>query len=150
MYGDHCLKTSSTVQGPIGLSSGEGEFYACVRGGCYLLGIKSLFEDWGLEIPAALQIQTDSSAAQGFCTRRGLGQQRHVSTRYLWLQDQISKGDLKVRKVLTKDQLADFLTKAMTQKVSHDLAQRIGLRYLDGRSLSQKGALLNDFYSNQP
>ena len=39
MYGQHCLKTSSTVQEPIGLSSGESEFYAAVKGGAALLGL---------------------------------------------------------------------------------------------------------------
>ena len=41
-----------------------------------------------------LKVRTDSSAAKGFVTRRGLGRQRHVSTRFLWLQDKVSKGEL--------------------------------------------------------
>ena len=49
MYGKHCLKTSSTVQEPIGLSSGESEYYACVKGGAALLGIRSLMRDWSIE-----------------------------------------------------------------------------------------------------
>ena len=49
-------------------------------------------------------------------TRRGSGRQRHVSTRFLWLQDKVSKGDWKVVKVGTADQLADFLTKPVTAR----------------------------------
>ena len=67
--------------------------------------------DWGVCPKLALKIRTDSSAAKGFATRRGLGRQRHVYTRFLWLQDKVSKGELKVVKVGTADQLADFLTK---------------------------------------
>ena len=37
LFGRHCLKTSSSDQEPIGLSSGESEIYACVNGGAALL-----------------------------------------------------------------------------------------------------------------
>ena len=82
LFGRHCLKTSSSVQGPIGLSSGESEFYACVKGAA-LLGMRSLMLDWGICPKLTLIIRTDPSAAKGFATRRGLGRQRHVSTRFL-------------------------------------------------------------------
>ena len=42
LFGRHCLKTSSSVQEPIGLSSGESEFYACVKGGAALLSVAIL------------------------------------------------------------------------------------------------------------
>ena len=48
LFGRHCLKTSSSVQGPIRLSSGESEFHACVKGGAALLGMPSLMLDWGI------------------------------------------------------------------------------------------------------
>ena len=116
LFGKHCLKTSSSMQEPIGLSSGESEFYACVKGGAALLGMRSLMQDWRVCPKLTLKIRTDSSAAKGFSTRRGLGRQRHVSTRFLWLQDKVSKGDLKVVKVGTADELGDFLTKPVTAR----------------------------------
>ena len=61
--------------------------------------MRSLVLDWGVCPKLTLKIGTDSSAAKGFATRRGLGRQRHVSTRFLWLQDKVSKGDLKVVKL---------------------------------------------------
>ena len=44
LFGKHCINPS-TVQGPTGLSSGEIECYACVKGGVALLGLRSLMED---------------------------------------------------------------------------------------------------------
>ena len=116
LFGRHCLKTSSSVQEPIGLSSGESAFYACVKGGAALLGMRSLMLDWGVCPKLTLNIRTDSSAAKGFAARRGLGRQRHVSTRFLWLQDKVSKGELRMVKVDTSEQLADFLTKPVTAR----------------------------------
>ena len=51
LFGRHCLKTSSSVQEPIELSSGESEFYACVKGGAAFLGMRSLMLDWGVLPP---------------------------------------------------------------------------------------------------
>ena len=119
------------MQEPFGLSSGESEFYACVKGGAPLLGMRSLMLDWGVCPKLTLKIRTDSSAAEGFATRRGLGRQRHVSTRFLWLQDKVSKGELKVVEVGTADQLADFL---LAEK-----SPELGLEFREGRSFLQRG-----------
>ena len=48
------------------LSSGESEFYACVKGGAALLGMRSLMLDWGICPKLTLKTRTDSSAAKGF------------------------------------------------------------------------------------
>ena len=65
LFGRQCLKTSSSVQEPIGLSSRESEFYACVKGGAALLGLRSLMLDWGVCPKLTLKVRTDSSAAKG-------------------------------------------------------------------------------------
>jgi len=141
MLGKHCLKTSSTVQEPIGLSSGEAEYYACVKGGATLLGIRSMMRDWGIDAKPVLKLKTDSSAAKGFASRRGLGRQRHVSTRYLWLQDKVATGDLKLAKVGTLEQLADFLTKSIARSWVVDKAPTIGLQFREGMAEKQKAAM---------
>ena len=141
-YGHHVLTTSSSIQGPIGLSSGESEYYACVKGRCYLLGIRALLEDWGLATKLILNLKTDSSAAKGFAGRRGLGKQRHVSTRFLWLQDRIGKGDLRINKVGTEEQLADLLTKAHTRVKTEQVCKELGLEFREGKAKVHKGSLV--------
>jgi hypothetical protein len=142
MYGKHLLKSSSSVQGPLGLSSGESEYYACVKGGCYILGVRSLMLDWGMQAKLVLNVKTDSSAAKGFAGRRGLGKQRHVSTRYLWLQDRVCKGELRIVKVRTEDQLADPLTKALAGTKAEDVWKRLGLEFREGRVAIQRKSLV--------
>ena len=137
LFGRHSLKTSSSVQEPIGHSSGESEFYACVRGGAALLGMRSLMLDWKVCPKLTLKIRTDSSAAKGFSATRGLGRQRHVSTGFLWLQDKVSKGDLKMVKVGTAEQLADFLTKPVTVRWLAEKSPELGLEFREGSSLQR-------------
>lgn len=143
MFGQHCLKSSSSVQTTIRLSSGESEYYACVKGSCHGLGVKALLQDWGFNLRLSVKIKTDSSTDKGTCGRRGLGKQCHISIKYLWLQDKVTAGDIQVEKVHTKEQRADFLTKAFTSLELRRSISKLNLYTGTGRSPSQKKALMN-------
>ena len=45
MHGRHCIKSWSSNQAVIALSSGEAEFYAMIKGASELLGVISLAQD---------------------------------------------------------------------------------------------------------
>ena len=141
MFGKHLVKSSSTVQDPIGLSSGEAEYYAAVKGGSFLLGFKALLEDFGIKTKLNSVVKIDSSAAKGMLSRRGLGKQRHISTRYLWIQERVARKDLMIQKVNTKEQLADILTKPSAQKDIAWVSQEVGLEFREGTASKQKQAL---------
>merc|ERR1711953_871042 len=113
MRGKHMLRHSSTLQGPIGMNSGESEYYALVHGSAYSLGTQAMHEDWGLKL--SLTILSDSSSARSFSKRRGLGKQRHVQTRFLWLQDRVKLNHVTVRVVKGTENPADCLTKALSR-----------------------------------
>ena len=83
LFGVHTLKHASNVQSTISLSTGESEYYALVKGGSTALGIQSLLQDLGLDLPAV--VESDSNSAKGTVSRIGLGKARHIQTRYLWL-----------------------------------------------------------------
>ena len=54
---------------------------------------------------------TDSSAAKGISSRRGLGKVRHIELNQLWLQDQVARGRISVRKIKGEAHFSDSLTK---------------------------------------
>ncbi len=74
--GYHTLKTWSTTQAVVALSSGEAELYALTKGASNALGMVSLAEDFGVEMN--IKIHTDASAAVGIVHRQGVGKLRHV------------------------------------------------------------------------
>ena len=76
--GRHPIKTTSTFQTSVGLNVSDCELYALVHGAAHL-GIDLL-----------LIVESDSSSAKAFASRRRLGKQRHVQTRYLWIQDTVA------------------------------------------------------------
>jgi hypothetical protein len=110
-FGAHVLKTSSNLQSAIGLNVSECEYYALCAGACHGLALQAYFRDLGLELKVV--VSSDSTSAKSFASRRGLGRQRHVETRYLWLQQRVKFGHVAVRKVATEFNVSDILTKAL-------------------------------------
>ena len=87
MLGSHLLKSWSSTQSSISLSSGEAEFYGVVRAGGVSLGYQALLRDVGLNMP--IRVWTDSSATIGICGRQELVKLRHVDTQCLWIQQRV-------------------------------------------------------------
>ena len=58
-----------------------------------------------------LVVCTDSSAAKGMASRKGLGKVRHVEVNQLWVQEKVGSGEVELRKVDGQSNLADALTK---------------------------------------
>ena len=116
MLGTHCIKTWSTNQQVVATSSGEAEYYGMVKGASNGLGVQGMLRDSGVIL--GITLCTDSSAAKGIASRRGLGKVRHIELAELWVQDQVERGRIQIRKIGGKTNVADMLTK-----------------YLDGRSM---------------
>ena len=135
LLGEHILKTYSSTQPTVSLSSGEAEFYGVVRASGAALGQQSLFADLG--IPLSVRVWTDSSAAMGICTRQGLGKLRHIDTQTLWIQEKVRLKQITLKKVLGDVNPADLLTKFLTGKDKLDqLIKLFGLVAMKGRAKS--------------
>ena len=87
--------------------------------------MQSFYED--LEVSRSLVLLTDSSDAKGLSGRRGLGASRHMSTRFLWLQDRVAARHLAIYKVPTDDNLADLGNKALAGPTAEKYFPRLGL-----------------------
>ena len=111
--GTHCIKSWSSNQTIIALSSAEAELYALLKGACQTLGLKSMAADLGDEVQAGLW--SDASAAIAISQRSGLGKLRRIQTQFLWLQERVSAKELKLTKVLGTSNPADMLTKHLAR-----------------------------------
>ena len=80
------------------------------------LGSQAYLQDLGVE--SAIVLRTDSSGAKAFAERRGVGRLRHISTRYIWLQERLAAKHLAVRKIRGEDNVSDVLTKVLP-KTAH-------------------------------
>ena len=96
--GKHWVKGWSVMQSVIALSSGEAEYYGLVKGGSVGLGLVGMLEEVGIE-GVRLELLTDASAAKAMAGRVGAGKVRHMEVTQLWLQDRVSRGEIRVKKV---------------------------------------------------
>jgi hypothetical protein len=125
MFGSHRVKSWSTAQQVIALSSGEAEYYGMVKGGSMGLGIRAMASDLGVSI--GVNVKTDASAAKGIASRRGLRKVRHIDVSQLWLQDKVSKGEIAIEKVSTHANLADAMTKHVDSGKLNSHMNAVGL-----------------------
>ena len=112
MYGSHCLKSWSVTQSVVSLSSGEAEYYAMVKGGSVALGFQAMIGELGEKL--GIELKCDASAAVGMVMRRGLGRVRHIDVTQLWLQEKAASGQISIKKVGTKENVSDCLTKGVS------------------------------------
>ena len=83
--GQHTIKTWSTHQSVIALSSGEAEYYGMVKGASVGLGIQAMLGDLGWEHQGSINLKTDASAAIGIANRVGVGKIRHIEVSQLFV-----------------------------------------------------------------
>ena len=107
--GWHTIKSWSTTQATVAMSSAEAELFSLVKGAANTLGFISLANDLGLVLQGT--VHCDASATLSIVRRQGLGKLRHVNVRYMWVQDRVRTGDFKVAKVDGKWNPADLFTK---------------------------------------
>ena len=105
MIGGHLVKSYSSIQNTVALSSAEAKLTAVVKCSCETIGISQLAFDWGLDLTG--NIYTDSSPALAIVKRKGAGKLRHVRVGQLWVQQKQEDEELGYRKVPGDSNLAD-------------------------------------------
>ena len=103
------IKSWSSTQAVISLSSGEAEFYGVVKASGIGLGYQALLGDLGWDV--AFRVWTDSTATIGICGRSGLGKLRHIDTRALWIRQRVKDSSIELRKVKGDINPANLFTK---------------------------------------
>ena len=103
------MKSWSSTQGPIALSSGEAELVALVKAATEGLAMLSLMADLGWT--RRMRVWTDSAAAKAIASRSGLGKTRHIETKFLWVQEAVKNERFGLAKVPGQENPADWLTK---------------------------------------
>ena len=131
--GRHAMKTWSTTQSVVALSSGEAEYYGLVKGGAQGIGIKAMLEDLAVPVDVTVTVRSDASAAVGIAHRSGVGRVRHIEVAQLWLQRKVRDKVVKIDKISTHVNLADALTKPSSKELLERHIVGTGQRHATGR-----------------
>jgi len=132
MLGHHYVKSTSTTQQLIALSTGESEFYALVKAASVAIGMRALMKDFGVELSS--HIFADATAGIGMASRVGAGKVRHIHTPSLWIQRLVRDRLLHIHKVAGSENPADLGTKFMDAKTTWYLLGKMGHFKVGGRS----------------
>ena len=130
--GNHCLKSWSSTQTVIALSSGEAEFYSITKGAAQGMGLQSLLQDMGISVE--IRLMTDASTGKVIASRRGLGKVRHIATHELWIQDEVLKGRLTIIKLKNILNTSDVLTKYTDKRALDKAIAQLDHHFEEGRS----------------
>ena len=130
--GGDAIKSWASTQQTIALSSGEAELYALTKATSQSMGILQMLRDFGIEGDA--QVYSDSTAAIGIVSRHGLGRTRHIKVQYLWIQEKILNGEVDVKKVDGKENIADLFNKYLKRDDIYRLLAAMGMWLESGRS----------------
>ena len=125
-HGMHCIRTWSSTQATIATSSGEAEFYALIESASRGLGLQTLAKDLGQNL--GVDLYSDASAGRSMAFRKGLGKVRHMDTKFLWIQDLVKTGRLKVLKVKGVKNPADVGTKHLAISEMEEKLASIGMK----------------------
>jgi len=134
------VKTWSSTQGAIALSSAEAEFYAMVDAVLKAKWLTTVSQEMGMGTRVSqIVLGTDSSAAKSFACRRGLGRMRHIEIRDLWLQKEVLKGLVRVVKIPGESNPADLMTKYLGVDTVTERLKAMNIRKVPGNAVKREG-----------
>ena len=130
--GDHLVKSWSSTQTVIALSTGEAELCALNKTGAQSLGLQSLLEDMGITL--SVRLHTDATTGRAIATRKGLGKVRHIAVNELWLQEKVHDEAVSILKIKNKFNLADILTTYLSKDEIEQIIDFLQHQHKEGRS----------------
>ena len=126
---------ASRTQESIALSSGEAELYAVGSATAEGLFVCNFLMEVQLAMKVMLTVFTDSTAGKSLASRFGTSKKtRHIDTRLLYMQELVTRGQLRLKKVLGTENLADMGTKYLNSESILKLMNYVGLEdFADSR-----------------
>jgi hypothetical protein len=121
----------SRKQSIVALSTAEAEYMAACEAAKEAMWVKELLQelgDWGY---GAVRVNVDNTSAVSIAENDAVkSRSKHIRLRYHYFRERVQDGDIDLRHVDTKSQLADALTKALNHV---GLAQFISSTNIDKR-----------------
>eukprot|EP00439_Symbiodinium_sp_Y106_P028667 s6609_g3.t1 len=112
----------------LALSSGEAELYAIGQGVSEALFVRSMLLESKLAKKVSVIAHTDSTVGKSMATRFGTGKKtKHVELRFLYVQNLVQMGLLRMAKIEGTRNPADVMTKYVATDVLQRLKAHIGV-----------------------
>ena len=111
IFFNHVLVQSwAKTQPTVALSTCEAEYVSANYGGVKAFSLNNVLKEVGLGCEN-ITLFCDASSAIAVTKRPGTGRLRHLHVAYLWLQQKVKEGSLRIARILGKVNLGDVFTK---------------------------------------
>ncbi|XP_019086837.1 PREDICTED: uncharacterized protein LOC109127060 [Camelina sativa] len=129
--GDSLISWRSKKQDVVSQSSAEAEYRSMAKATCELLWINSLLEDLQVRLIDPIVMYCDNEAALHIAKNSVFHERtKHIERDCHVVRERVASGFMKVLHIGTEHQLADMLTKALTEKQFLYLLSKMGLHHL--------------------
>ncbi|KAK2979423.1 hypothetical protein RJ640_016335 [Escallonia rubra] len=125
--GDALVSWHSKKQTFVALSTAKAEYVAAGSCCAQVLWMRQTLRDFGVSIDH-IPIMCDSSSAIDISKNHVQhSRTKHIDIRHHFLQDNVQKGLIELKKVGSEDQLADIFTKPLVESSFCSLRRRLGM-----------------------
>jgi hypothetical protein len=126
--GGNLVTWRSKKQNVVARSTAEAEFRAMAHGVCELLWLKILLMELGLFKEKPMLLYCDNKAAINIAHNPVQhGRTKHIEIDRHFIKEKLDLGIISMPHVSSSDQLADILTKGLSEKVFSSLCGKMGL-----------------------
>jgi hypothetical protein len=129
----------------------EAEYVAMSECITQMIWLRNLLREIN-EDPSCSLFCDNQAAIQAVKNQASPSKAKHIEIRYHFIKDLVNGGDMKIRYIPSKENLADVMTKALSKSIHHDAAQMLRVRGLPlhAPSTSDRRSIENMEYINDP
>jgi hypothetical protein len=124
MLGGAAISWASKLQPTVALSSAEAEYMSLSAGVQEAIHLRQLMSDLGFPQRGPTVIYEDNQGCIALSENPVMHKRtKHIDVRHHFIRERVESGDIALKYVATKDQLADLLTKALKRDVFQRLRE---------------------------
>ena len=120
-FGEACVGYGSRRQHCISMSSTEAEVIAASQAALEMVYMRKLLREMGYELNKPTVLYVDNTGAVELSKhRKSCNRSRHVLRRYLKVRELVAQGEVEVKWIDTKENIADLLSKGTIEAAQFD------------------------------
>ncbi|KAD3641550.1 hypothetical protein E3N88_30774 [Mikania micrantha] len=128
--GNSAVSWCSKLQPTVSLSTTEAEYRASALAAQESMWLSQLLRDLGQDMNGRLEIWCDNKSAIQFAGNPTFhARTKHVEIHYHYVREKFLNGEIDLKYVDTKDQLADMFTKGLSRVKMLEFMQKLGMVY---------------------
>eukprot|EP00253_Pinus_taeda_P027469 PITA_27469 len=126
--GSGAISWASKKQSIVALSTAEAEYVAATAAACQAVWMRRMLRSLGQEQAKATVIFCDNSSAIALSKNSVFHKRtKHIDTRFHYIRELVSNGEIVLEHCRTQEQVADILTKPLDQKSFEFLRKFLGM-----------------------